>query len=141
MRRLLGLVLLLAGFAALLAVLENRPSAHSSILGEHVVLRGQVRDARGPLAGTRVRLQGTAVAAETDAEGHFRLPRRPSVRRVTAWKEGYFIAGASVDDHPPILRLVPLPGEDHEAYRWIDPTPHAGAKHNCANCHPDIYRE
>jgi hypothetical protein len=103
-------------------------------------LEGNVRDDKGPVAGARVRIKGTSLAARTDAHGRFHLPDPGSGRRVTAWKEGYFIGGSSLDSSP-ILRLSRLPAEDNAEYDWIDPAPNAGAVHNCANCHAEIYRE
>jgi hypothetical protein len=60
---------------------------------------------------------------------------------VTAWKQGYFIGGVAADTRPLTIVLTPLPTEDNEAYRWIDPTPNPAERHNCGNCHAEIYRE
>jgi hypothetical protein len=120
---------------------------------------GEVHDERGPVPGARVRFQGTSQAVLTDAEGRFRLPRPSPYRlpiaaggegrvrgpgnsaRVTAWKEGYFIAGAPADASPLAIRLTPLPREDHEQYTWIDPQPDPAQANHCGNCHAEIYRE
>ncbi len=100
---------------------------------------GTVRDDHGTLADAVVRLQTTDHFSHTDAAGRFRLARDGD-HRVTAWKEGYFIAGAPTDA-PLDLLLKRLPAEDHDDYAWIDPTPQPGAAHNCGNCHAEIYQE
>src|SRR5712692_7655837 len=75
-------------------------------------LCGYVRDERGPVAGARVRYQGASRAAVTDAQGRFLMPPSsfPSPR-VVACKEGYFIAGTSLDRLPlaaTLSALMPL---------------------------------
>jgi hypothetical protein len=37
--------------------------------------------------------------------------------------------------------LRPLPAEDNEDYRWVDPDPDPAGRHNCANCHREIHQE
>jgi hypothetical protein len=101
---------------------------------------GAVRDSRDPVSGARVRLKGTAISAITAADGRFRLPRG-NTDRVTAWKDGYLIAGSLLSNAPLDLRLVPLPEEDHDDYDWVDPSPDAAKSGNCANCHAETYRE
>jgi hypothetical protein len=135
---LLGLLGLLGGLLALQAARLLPPlEAAAPPTGAH----GRVTSAGGPLAGARVRIQGTEVFALTDAAGHFRLPAHPGTGRVTAWKEGYRIAGARRSPDALTLRLTPLPRKDHPAYAWVDPGPRPGGEHNCANCHAEIYRE
>jgi hypothetical protein len=131
----LGLLLaVLAGPLALWALWPG-PAAPAPPL----FVRGRVSDAHGPLAGARVRWKATALAAETDPLGRFRLPAGTGVGRVTAWKDGFLVAGAGT---PPVeMRLTPLPAEDNPAYEWVDPAPDPDGAHNCANCHADIYRE
>src|SRR5437660_1230764 len=102
-------------------------------------LIGHVRDAAGPVPGALVRFKGEPNAVRTDRDGRFALPQRPG--RVTASKAGYFIAGAPADQTPLILTLHPLPTQDCEAYAWVDPAPDRKGRHNCGNCHGDIYRE
>ncbi len=111
-----------------------RPSSVSAITG-------QVRDADGPLAGAVVRFKGDAIAVYTDADGRFTLQRPADGRRVTAWKEGYFIGGARADDTPLIVTLHRLPADDCERYAWVNPAPDPKNKHHCGNCHGTIYRE
>jgi hypothetical protein len=106
-------------------------------------ITGHVRDARGPVAGARVRIQGSSgEPVATDADGFFRLVvTRPEPQRVTAAKRGYFIGGAPTGQAPLVLTLQPLPVEDCERYAWVDPTPDPRQPHNCGNCHGEIYRE
>jgi hypothetical protein len=105
-------------------------------------LQGQVCTRHQPLAGATVRLKGSADAVKTDSAGRFVLPLGlASTRRVTAWKEGHFIAGAPLDANPFLLTLQPLPQEDNKAYKWVASGPDPKGRHNCANCHADIHRE
>ncbi len=97
-----------------------------------------MRDAAGPVAGACVRFKATAISALSDRGGAFRLPRRSG--RVTASKDGYLIAGARAES-PLTLTLKRLPAEDNEEYQWVDPAPDLAGRHNCANCHAEIYRE
>lgn len=102
---------------------------------------GQVRDDRGPVAGVHVRYKGQRLSVSTDRFGNFSLPRpRDAADRLTAAKEGYFIAGASVSTAPMVITLQRLPGTDSEDYAWVDSAPGRGS-HNCGNCHGEIYRE
>jgi hypothetical protein len=126
---LLLLLSLLAGMALL-----TLPASRAALL------EGSVRDDNGPIAGARVRLKGTSLTALTDAHGRFRLPQSITGKRVTAWKEGYFIGGSSLNSSP-LIRLSRLPAEDNADYDWVDPAPNAAEIHNCANCHAEIYRE
>src|SRR5262249_18021551 len=109
---------------------------------EAASVHGCVRNGNGPHRGTRVRFKGSAEFALTDEEGHFRLSQPTErARRVTAWKEGYFIAGADAGTAPLELRLIPLPREDNERYAWVDPRPDPARQQNCGNCHGEIYSE
>src|SRR5439155_27076444 len=109
---------------------------------EEAAVCGEVHDERGPVAGARVRFKGAAEAVLTDAEGRFRLPRGTQASaRVTAWKEGYLIAGAAADDSPVALRSKSLPSQDNEHYSSTDPDPDPARRHNCGNCHDEIHRE
>jgi hypothetical protein len=106
------------------------------------VIFGHVYDHRGPVTGASVRLKGTRKAVQTDAEGCFSLPRGGAgSARITAWKDGYRIAGGSTAVSPVILRLNPLPAEDNEHYAWVNPEPDPARGQNCGNCHAEIYRE
>jgi hypothetical protein len=105
-------------------------------------VRGRVTDPDGPVAGARVRYQGTCPVVRTDRDGCFVLPAPPrGGARVTAAKEGCFIAGMPAGPTLLTLRLRRLPAEDFEGYRWVGPTPDPGHAANCGNCHPEVYRE
>ncbi len=134
-----ALGLLLAVLAGPLALWALRPGPAAP--APPLFVRGLVSDAHGPLAGARVRWKATALSAETDALGRFRLQPGTGVGRVTASKDGFLIAGADPGESPLDLRLTPLPAEDNPAYEWVDPAPNPAGAHNCANCHAEIYRE
>src|SRR5262245_48240933 len=104
----ISLTLLLV-LSVLLILLSNpEPSA------AQVHLSGQVRDDHGPVSGAVVRFKGTSASVTSDALGGFRLPLggRTSAR-VTAWKDGHFIAGSPSDAFPLRLALHRLPAEDN----------------------------
>ena len=60
--------------------------------------------------------------------------------RLTASREGYFIAGTDADARPLSLSLTRLPDEDNGEYRWVSSAPGAD-RHSCGTCHQEIYRE
>ena len=103
-------------------------------------IEGEVRDDDGPVAGAWVRLRGTSLLGRSDTRGAFRFPYSVSDRRVTAWKQGYFVGGSRLTSSP-VIHLTRLPTKDDDEYKWIDPAPNAAEIHNCANCHAEIYRE
>jgi hypothetical protein len=127
--------------SVLMWFLPGAPAEQADPSAPAGTLEGEVRDDHGPVAAARVRYKGTAISTVTDAAGRFQLPRRRPGGRLTAWKEGYFIAGAEADASPLVLHLHPLPAEDFEDYAWVDPSPDPAGAHNCANCHGAIYRE
>jgi len=93
-----------------------------------------------PLTGTSVRIKGTPVATQTDSAGHFHLPRPSAASRITAAKEGYFIAGTAADARPLSLTLTRLPDIDNEMNKWVDPVAGGGLP-NWGNCTQEIYAE
>jgi hypothetical protein len=95
----------------------------------------------GPIEGAVVRYPGDAHHAVTNANGDFTLPWSRASARITASKNGYFIAGIAADAQPLQIHLRKLPDADSESYSWIDPTPHTEQAHNCGNCHAQIYDE
>jgi hypothetical protein len=135
-RSLIGFLVCLA-VAAAVFVLIRLPHAPSTT--PHDDLLGMVRDAQGPVPGARVRFKGASDLVESDADGRFRLPF--SRGRVTAWKDGYLIAGLDADASPLDLHLIKLPAEDCPRYQWVDPTPDKSRAGACANCHAEIYKE
>jgi hypothetical protein len=134
---LLGLLALmgLAGFDSI------APDKFGSRAQDPTV-EGNVYNQRGPVEGALVRWKGQPNPAWSDALGHFRLAySNGEPERLTAWKAGYFIAGADGKRKPLVLDLRPLPTVDCETYAWVDPWPNRTNKGNCANCHGEIYRE
>jgi hypothetical protein len=119
---------------------RETPSPSPAVRDE---IAGEVRDDDGPIAGAIVRIKGRAVATTSDEQGRFRLPSATAraAGRVTAAKDGYFIAGASAQVHPLVLRLSRLPLEDCERYAWVDPTPDPRQPMNCGNCHQAMHDE
>src|SRR5579859_7520947 len=105
---------------------------------------GIVRDESGnPIAGACVRFKGSTESVLTDARGHFDLPRglANDASIITVSREGYVIAGAKPGRSPLEITLSRLPKEDFEDYKWVDPAPDAAGKHNCGNCHAEMYKE
>src|SRR5262249_8208805 len=102
---------------------------------------GEVVSEAGPLPAALVRIKGARAQTRSDPRGRFHLPPEALGRRVTAWKEGFFIAGGRATQSPLRLRLMPLPTADHEEYEWVSPVPKAEAEPRCGNCHRAIYRE
>jgi len=136
-----ALALLLVPLALAIVLPPASPPAEAGRPAPGLV-RGQVCGRHRPLAGATVRLKGRLDATLTDRAGRFRLPRGPApAGRVTAWQEGYLIAGAALTAHPLRLDLQPLPKEDNPEYEWVNPAPDPPGRHNCANCHAEIYRE
>jgi hypothetical protein len=105
------------------------------------LIEGEVHDESGPVAGATVRFKGRADFAVSDERGRFRLPTAPGARRVTAAKDGYFIAGAPVQFQPAAIHLHRLPDSDCERYVWVDPSPDPRRPSNCGNCHAAIHDE
>jgi hypothetical protein len=143
---LLGAATLVGASFAFARLLQHRTNQSDRTLVNSepsVLVSGEVSDRNGPVAGAIVRFQGeTTKSANTDADGRFRLSSAHSpAARVTAWKDGYIIGGASADSSPLTITLLRLPSEDHEQYAWIDPQPDPAKPHNCGNCHQEILRE
>lgn len=88
---------------------------------------GVVTDLAGqPLSGATVRLKAGGTATVTDAAGRFHLAGfAPSFRlRVTAWKDGYYIAGADAWpwDSSSVIALSPYTVPDNPEYAWMLPS-------------------
>lgn len=133
MRARLALALLLGGAVSAWLLQREGDDRNSPI-------RGVVLGPAGAEAGTRVRAQATAITTLTDGDGNFTLPPTAAGRRMTAWKDGFLIAGLRNDRPHLQLTLRPLPGRDHEDYDWVDPRP-GSQTHACGNCHGELYRE
>jgi hypothetical protein len=124
--------LLVAGCGGSSAIVSPSSNADSD------TITGHVRNESGPVSGVCVRFKGSLESTTTADDGSFHLPR--SGQRITAAKEGYRIAGATIDASPVLLSLDRLPTVDNADYRWVDPTANAN-RHSCANCHSEIDRE
>lgn len=113
----------------------SRPTAPRTI-------SGQVLSNSEPVEAARVRIQGEPSFVLTDDRGRFTLWRPQSgASRVTAAKEGHFIAGASAESRPLMIELTRLPEVDDEDYAWTSPEPNPDSPGNCGNCHRTIYDE
>ena len=114
-------------------------------------IHGVVADAGGLGAGAIVRLRGSLDSTTTDAEGHFTLSfRGPALHRVvTAWKEGYYPAGADLSARPAPsasaslprpgdegigLTLKPYPTADDPSYQWLTSNPDPNIALGCGHC-------
>ena len=138
----LGALALLLLPLTLVVVLRPAPSSPVRLAPGRSILRGRACARHRPVTDATVRVKGSLDSVRTDSAGLFRLPRESvTSARITAWKKGYFIAGAPLDANPLLLTLQPLPQEDNEAYEWVASGPDPKGRHNCANCHADIYRE
>src|SRR5262249_29281228 len=69
---------------------------------------GEVRDDNGPVHGAVVRIKAHQESVVSDENGRFRLQSPGNGARVTASKEGYFIASAEANASPLIIRLRKL---------------------------------
>jgi hypothetical protein len=87
---------------------------------------GIVRDTSGnAVCNAVVRVKATQIAATSDEEGRFVLTGfEPSTSiRVTAWKDGYYVAGTNVRpwDTSAELMLTSHTTRDNQDYAWIPP--------------------
>ncbi len=87
---------------------------------------GIILDSAGqPLSGATVRIKATDTVSVTDADGRFTLSGFPpsSSPRITAWKDGYYIAGGSalLWDREVEIELTAYGRPDNTEYAWIPP--------------------
>ncbi len=131
---ILGLGLVVIGWSLLLA-------GNSADADNRATVSGAVVDAGGPLAGATVRWRATEHVTTTGADGAFSLGGLPEGQEIeiTAWVDGYYIAGTHVT--PTVagltLTLRPYHQQDHPGYTWTSPLTGTSAK-ACENCHPMI---
>ena len=127
-----GLIFCLLIPIALLVACRSRPTT----------LSGMVRDIDGPVSGAVVRVQATENHVISDKDGRFTFNDLDPEKAVSlsAWSEGYYIAGGEI--HQPgrddvELTLIPLPAEDNPEYTWLTSEQHPGMGENqgCAECH------
>ena len=102
-------------------------------------------DSEGPIEDAVVRVKATSIQTTTDKDGRFSLPLNDigsdESLTITASKNGYFIAGSSVESNDTLIQLHPIPTNDNEQYAWVDPTPSSVESDNCGNCHQEIFDE
>ena len=89
-------------------------------------VEGVVLDPYGhAIAGATVRIQATPNEQTSGVDGRFRLKLlEPASRvRVTAWKDGYYVAGTDARPGDTDLRLTlePHVAIDHPDYEWVPP--------------------
>jgi len=119
-----------------------RPPSEAESLSAQLTLSGRVVDAAGPVQGARVRIKGRSASTLTDRRGQFLLPlSAEGVERVTASKTGYLIQGIAPGSDPLWIDLQRLPLDDYVGYHWVDPTPNPSERHQCGNCHQQIFDE
>ncbi len=87
---------------------------------------GIVRSANSePLDGATVRIRAIGDSTTTDSDGRFTLTGfAPAFKvRVTAWADGYYVAGRAVWpwDREISLTLTPYSVPDNASYSWISP--------------------
>ena len=87
---------------------------------------GIVRDATGkPIAGATVRFKTSQITTQTDIAGRFVLSGFPksSQVRITAWKDGYYVAGADAWSWDTMvdITLSPYAVSDNANYSWVLP--------------------
>ena len=104
-------------------------------------ISGIIVDAGGPISSASVRVRATENQTFSDSSGAFTLGglNPGEMVEVTAWADGYYIAGLKVT--PPVsgvsLTLRPYHTTDHPDYSWISPLSGSSEK-ACGNCHPLI---
>jgi hypothetical protein len=100
---------------------------------------GLVLDDGNPVEGAVVRIQATARSTVTDADGRFTIEGVYEGVRLSAWSDGYFIAGG--DQHPPgdevTIDLSPIPEGDNPDYEWLSALERKGVGEGqpCVECH------
>jgi hypothetical protein len=104
---------------------------------------GVVMDAHGPVEGATVRVQATANATTTAADGTFTLVglAAGSAVTVSAWKDGYYCAkveGVLPPASGVTLTLRPYQTDDNPGYEWMPPTGDIPGVDTCAHCKPGV---
>ena len=109
------------------------------------LISGKVVDESGQqIAGAVVRVQTTENSTITDESGRFSLMEVPDRDDlfITAWKSGYFIAGApaKAGDSTVKIEIHAHASKDDSSYAWLPSEYHPGeGEHQgCAACHSNV---
>ncbi len=103
------------------------------------VVTGIVVDGEEPVPGAVVRIQTTGSTVISGGDGRFVLESVESPVRLSAWADGYFIAGGG--EHEPgadvRFELVGIPESDHPDYEWLSAVEGSGTGEGqpCEVCH------
>ena len=110
---------------------------------------GIVIDAKGPLAGAIVQIQGTANKTQTAENGGFTLNGIKGTTPIvlTAWSSGYYVGWVTLNPSAPDwkggnginITLKPLPEKDNSQYAWFSFEGVKGTA-SCGLCHRE-YKE
>ncbi len=79
-----------------------------------------------PAPRAAVRMRAARIQTVTDAKGMFTLENTPAGNiTVSAWKEGYLIAGTETAENSgnAVIHLHPIPFADTKDYQWVSPEP------------------
>ncbi len=101
---------------------------------------GIIQDAKGPIAGAIVQVQGKPPQVKSEKNGAYRIGglsgTTPAI--VTAWSEGYYVGWVAVNPSAPEwkgsdrvnITLKPVPPDDNIKYPWFS----FGGAHGSASC-------
>ena len=131
----------LTHFLLCLSLIGLLISSCSSIEARNTIT-GIVVDEHGPVAGAVVRAQTTENNTVTDIDGSFLLSELnpDQIITVTAWKSGYYIAGAQEilpGSKDIIIHLEAHSDADNPDYLWLPSQYHPGEGEDqgCDECH------
>lgn len=113
--------------------------AASAPAGTRDTITGTVHDARGPVAGAHVRVQGSEVRDTTDKQGRFVLPWLAGDLpvTVTAWASGFYVGWATATPAGGAVTIVlkPYYTADNVDYEWFSDEGVPGTL-SCSHCMP-----
>ena len=107
------------------------------------IIRGTVRDDKGPVSEALVRIQATEYSALTGSDGSFQLEAPEAFSspvKLTAWAKGYYIAGPieASPETKEVMISIHLHGKwDNPQYKWQPSLQQSGSgeSQGCAECH------
>ncbi|MBU1101269.1 MAG: hypothetical protein KKA84_12785 [Bacteroidetes bacterium] len=112
------------------------------LLTSELSISGSVVDDYGTVNGAIVRIQCTDRFTQTDSSGKFIFEGLNTniLVKLTAWAEGYYIAGGA--EYPSgvdtiLLHLIKIPVGDNPDYEWLSSYQTEGKAGNCENCHSE----